>query len=125
MKNIIKEYDLRKDITIPKLIEAGFKQINPTQEEPFLRCYYSRELADEIELQIDIKPLDKFDFSRDVIVFDKYYGHLFNAFYDEDRDYAFLNDLINVYNREMDQLVKCGVFEEKKIKKVKKLTNEI
>ena len=124
MREIIKEYDIRDDITIPKLVEAGFKQINPTEEDPILRCYFSKELLDEIELQIDIKPLATFIYSRDVQIFDTFYGHIFTAFYDEERDYPFLNDLIKLYNQEMDELVRLGILKPKKINISKKLINK-
>ena len=124
MRKIIKEYELKEDVTIPKLIEAGFKQKNPTEDDPVLRCYFSKELLDEIELQIDIKPLDKFDFSTDVQIFDTFYGHRFDAFYNEERDYPFLNDLINEYNILMDDLSKKGIFKEKENKKIKRLVNK-
>lgn len=124
MREVIKEYDLKEDVTIPKLIGAGFKQINPTEEEPILKCVYSVELLDDIELQIELKPLNGFDYNRDIKVFDTFYGHLFAPFYDEDRSYAFLNDIIKEYNREMDDLSKKGVFKEKEIKQNKKLINK-
>ena len=124
MREIIKDYDIKEDVTIPKLIEAGFKQINPTENDPILRCYYSKELLDEIELQIDIKPLEEFNYSRDIQVFDTFYGHVFNAFYNEERDYPFLNDLIREYNFVMDDLSKKGIFKVKESKKIKKLINK-
>ena len=62
-----------------------------------------------------------FDEQKDIEIFDEAFCHPYNAFYDEDRDFPFLNDLIKEYNETMDGLVEIGVLEPKKIKKNKSL----
>ena len=49
---------------------------------------------------------------------------IFEAFYNEEKDFPFLNDLIMEYNNSMDILVNKGILKEKELKKTKKLINK-
>lgn len=124
MREIIKRYELNDDINMYKLSKNDFKRIEH-EEETFLKYHFSKELLDEITFNIDIKiNQDKkyiFDDQKDVELFDEAFCHQYRAFYDEDRDFPFLNDLIKEYNNTMDELVEKGVFKPKVLTKTKTL----
>ena len=131
MREIIKRYELDDHLTLEKMDKSEFVRLNPTDERPTVSYYYSRELCDSVEVQITIYPFehilhDEFDETENIVVYDTYYKRIFEPFYDEERDYPFVNDLIKEYNRTMDSLVEKGIFKEKKLKenKVQKLINK-
>jgi hypothetical protein len=124
MREVIKRYELDDNLTIKKMDKSEFIRLRETEEWPTIRYYYSRELCDSIEVQITVDPFkhilhDDFDDTKDIQVYDSFNERLFEPFYDEERDYPFLNDLIKEYNRTMDELVEKGIFKEKIIKKNK------
>lgn len=129
MREVVKRYELDDNLTIEKLDKSEFVRINPSNERPTVSYYYSRELCDSVEVQITIYPYehilhDEFDDMKDIVVYDTYYKRVFEPFYDEERDYPFVNDLIKEYNRTMDSLVSKGIFKEKKLEeKAKKTLN--
>lgn len=125
MREIIKRYELSDDINMYKLSKNNFKRIEHEEEETFLKYHFSKELLDEIKVHIDITiNQDRkyiFDDQKDVELFDEAFCHQYRAFYDEDRDFPFLNDLIKEYNNTMDELVEKGVFKPKLLTKTKTL----
>lgn len=130
MREIIKRYELDDNLTMDKMDKSEFMRLRESEEYPVIRYYYSRELCDSIEVQITIDPFnhilhDEFDDKKDIQIYDSFNERIFDPFYDEERDYPFLNDLIKEYNRTMDLLVEKGIFKEKKIENTKKLINEI
>ena len=129
MREIINKYEINEQVTPAKLLGANFKMQKPTEERPYVMFSYVEELIDEIEVQIeiDIYRLSEhpFDDTKNIKIYDAYNECDFAPFYDEDRDYDFLNDLIKEYNTTMDSLVKKGIFKPKKINKPKKLINEM
>ena len=124
MREFIKRYEKNEKATVTKLLETGFKQIKDIDGAPTTTFSYNIELLDEIDLIVEIDIFEKFDDTRYVQVFDNYGGGLFNPFYDEDRDYPFLNELIKEYNGAMDNLVNEGVLKPKKLEESKKLINK-
>ena len=130
MRRDIKRYELNEEINIAKLEKCGFKRIEPNNKEHLLKYYHEIELIDDIELQIEIDIDQKGNFIFDdsniecVLIFDDEFERPYQAFYNEDRDFSFLNDLIGLYNNEMDELVKQGILQEKKLKKEKTLINK-
>ena len=110
--------------TVTKLLETGFKQVKDIDGAPTASFSYNKELLDEIEVQVEIDIFEKFDDQKHVHVFDNYAGSIFNPFYDEERDYPFLNELIKEYNKAMDELVKEGVLKPKILNQSKKLINK-
>jgi hypothetical protein len=124
MREFIKRYEKNEKATVTKLLETGFKQIKDIDGAPTTTFSYNKELLDEIDLIVEIDIFEKFDDTRYVQVFDNYGGGLFNPFYDEDRDYPFVNELIKEYNRAMDNLVNEGVLKPKKLEESKKLINK-
>lgn len=127
MRAVIKKYELDDEVNMYKLTKGGFKRVEHDKEETFLQFHFSKELLDEITVNIDITiNKDKkyiFDDQKDVELYDEAFCHQYRAFYDEDRDFPFLNDLIKEYNETMDGLVEIGIFKPKKLKKTKSLKN--
>ena len=125
MREKVKNYELSASVDMYKLTKGGFKRVEHSDEATFLQYHFSKELQDEIKLHIDVRINKKmeylFDEQKDIEIFDEAFCHPYSAFYDEDRDFPFLNDLIKEYNETMDGLVEIGVLEPKKIKKNKSL----
>ncbi|MBR2997498.1 MAG: hypothetical protein IKF37_00280 [Bacilli bacterium] len=124
MREVTKRYEKCEKATVTKLLESGFKQVKDLDGAPTATFSYTKELLDEIDIIVEIDIFEKFDDTRHVQVFDNYGGGLFNPFYDEERDYPFLNELIKEYNRAMDNLVNEGVLKPKKLEQTKKLINK-
>lgn len=124
MREVIKRYEKCEKATVTKLLESGFKQVKDLNGGPTGNFSYTKELLDEIDLIVEIDIFEKFDDTRHVQVFDNYGGVLFSPFYDEERDYPFLNELIKEYNMAMDNLVNEGVLKPKQLEKPKKLINK-
>ena len=129
MREIIKKYEISEDISIYKLEKSGFIRKEPTEVDQLLRYSYIKPLLEDINLYIDIRITgDKkfiFDDNKTVELIDEDFGQPYGAFYNEDKDFPFLNDLIKKYNKTMDSLVEKGILQEKKLKKTKKLINEM
>ena len=125
MREKVKNYELSATVDMYRLTKSGFKRVEHADEESFLQYHFSIELQDKIILHIDIRINNKIEYLFysyiDIEIFDEAFCHPYNAFYDEDRDFPFLNDLIKEYNETMDGLVEKGVLEPKKIKKNKTL----
>jgi len=126
MREIVKRYELDDNLTMNKMDKSEFARLRESEEYPVIRYYYSRELCDSIEVQITVDPFkhilhDEFDDKKNIQIYDSFNERIFEPFYDEERDYPFLNDLIKEYNRTMDSLVEKGIFKEKKIENTKKL----
>ena len=130
MRKTIKRYELNEDINICKLENNKFKRIEPNNKEHLLKYFYEEELIDDIELQIeiDIDQEGRFIFDdhnrENVLLYDDAFEQPYGAFYNEDRDFPFLNDLIDLYNSTMDSLVEKGILREKVLKKEKTLINK-
>ena len=132
MREVVKRYELDDNLTIEKMDKSEFIRIRESEEYPVIRYTYSKELCDSVEVQIMIDPFlhilcDDFDDMKDIVIYDSFNERVFEPFYDEERDYPFVNDLIKEYNRTMDSLVKKGIFKEKIIEnenKPKKLINK-
>ena len=124
MREIIKQYELNDDISIYKLEKSDFKRKEPTGEDQLLRYYYVKPLLEEIYLYIDIKVTgDKrfiFNDKESVELIDEDFGQPYGAFYNEDKDFPFLNDLIKKYNNTMNELVEKEILKEKVMKKENK-----
>ena len=128
MREVIKRYELNENINISKLENNRFSRIEPNNKEHLLKYLYIEELLDDIELQIEID-IDKegkylFDDQESILIFDDAFGQPYQAFYNEEKDFPFLNDLIMEYNNSMDILVNKGILKEKELKKTKKLINK-
>ncbi len=130
MREIIKQYELSNEISIYKLEKSGFIRKEPTEEDQLLRYSYIKPLLEDINLYIDIQiTSDKkfiFDDNKTVELIDEDFGQPYGAFYNEDKDFPFLNDLIKKYNKTMDELVEKGILKEKVLEqenKPKVLTN--
>ena len=131
MREIIKRYELDDHLTLEKMDKSEFIRIRESEEYPVIRYKYSKELCDSVEVQIMIDPFlhilsDEFDDMKNILIYDSFNERVFEPFYDEERDYPFVNDLIKEYNRTMDSLVEKGIFKEKKLteNKVHKLINK-
>lgn len=119
MREVVKRYELDDSLTIEKMDKSEFVRLNPTDERPAISYYFSKELCDSVEVQITIYPFDhilhdEFDDMKDIVIYDTFNERVFDPFYDEERDYPFVNDLIKEYNRAMNDLVSKGIFKEKK-----------
>ena len=128
MPEIVKSYELRGEGLSSVIFErAGFKKKESTEKHKHGTYYFSQDISsDGVEVQIEIDAVYPFDFdeTRDVIVYDKTYERVFTAFYEEDRDYPYLNDLKKEYNRIMDSLVEKKIFIPKTKKENKTLINK-
>lgn len=127
MREPVKNYELNSAVlSYPMFIKAGFTSTKPDEEHEHGTYYYSEVLADNIEVQITIDRLQPFHFDEntDVLVYDNQYTRVFTAFYDEDRDYPFGNDIIKRYNEVMDSLIEKKIFKPKELKDPKKLINK-
>ena len=128
MPEIVKSYELRGEGLSSVIFErAGFKKKESTEKHKHGTYYFSHDISsDGVEVQIEIDAFHPFDFdeTRDVIVYDKTYERVFTAFYEEDRDYPYLNDLKKEYNRIMDSLVEKKIFVPKTKKENKTLINK-
>lgn len=118
MREVVKSYELDDNLTIEKMDKSEFVRLNPTMGRPVISYYFTKELCDSVEVQITIYPFehilhDEFDETKNIVVYDTYYKRVFEPFYDEERDYPFVNDLIKEYNRAMNDLVSKGIFKEK------------
>ena len=129
MREIIKKYEISEDISIYKLEKNNFRRIEPTEENNLLRYIYKKSLPEDLCLYVEIKITkdNKFVFDEEttVEIIDESFGQPYGAFYNEDKDFPFLNDIIRKYNETMDSLVEKGILQEKKLKKTKKLINEM
>ena len=126
MREVIKRYELNENINIYKLEKSEFKRKEPTDENQMLSYHYIKPFIEDIELQIDII-INKdgsfiFDEIEDITVYCEDYGQPYNAFYNEEKDFDFVNDIIKLYNKTMDSLVEKGIFKEKKLEETKQKT---
>ena len=124
MREIIKKYELSEDVSIYKLEKSGFKRKEPTEEDQMLRYSLKKPLLEDINLYLEIQVTgDKrfiFDDQKTVELIDEDFGQPYGSFYNEDKDFPFLNDLIKKYNNTMDELVEKGILKEKVILKENK-----
>jgi hypothetical protein len=130
MRKEIKRYEINEDINISKLENNNFVRIEPNNKEHLLKYFYEEELLDEIKLQIEIDIdmngnyiFDDHNYNH-ILLYDEAFSQIYGAFYNEDKDFPFLNDLIEEYNNSMDELVKKGILKEKVLKKEKTLINK-
>lgn len=124
MREIIKEYELDDNISIYKLEKCNFKRVEPTAHDKLLEYYYVQKIIEDIYvfIQVGISSDNKFIFNdaKDIDVFDDDLDARYNAFYNEEKDFNFLNDVIRRYNALMDELVEKGILKPKDLKKENK-----
>lgn len=134
MREVVKRYELNSNVSLEKLKKNGFKEGGILGDVSTENYCYIRYLIDDIELLVEVgKDKDNaltFNDEENVLVLDEDFGQPYRAFYNEENDFPFLNDVVKLYNKEMDKLVDNGILQEKKIKiketpKVYKKTKDI
>jgi len=112
MLKSIKQYKLKQNINKEDLVNAGFKNGGWQSQFKDPKVSYSIELInDEIELHIEIETNTmKFDCFDNVLVLDEDFGQPYGTFYG-DKEFEYLNRVIEKYNIVMDKFVDKGVFE--------------
>lgn len=121
MKPIIKRYELISNITEDILIKNGFKKVELIEKKPNSIYHYYKLLTDDIELNIEINEnRDKsftFDDSENIIVLDNNFCQPYYPFYENEKGFPYLNQVIIEYNKAMDELIKKGILKEQKLEK--------
>lgn len=117
----IKRYTLSDNLSIDMLKKNNFKNGGYLKKIPHPKYSYNKYLADEIELHIEIGINEdgtfNFDDFDNIIVLDDNFCQPYYPFYEYDKGFPFLNELIKEYNNSMDNLVKDGILKEKNIEK--------
>lgn len=111
-----KEFVINSNVTISKLEEVGFKKggwINGVNEP---RYYINDNILDEIDIHIEISIVDNninFDDLKNVYIIDENFGQPYTPFYESEFGFKFLNNVIDNYNKYMNNLVNKGILQEK------------
>lgn len=114
MREIIKKYKLSDNISIYNLAKNNFIKVEPKDEEK-LKFTLIKPLLGEIELHMEIIINEDgsflFDDYENIIIFDEDFGQPYQPFYNDEKDFDFLNDVIIRYNRVMDKLVEQDILK--------------
>ena len=133
MRNQIKRYELGNNITVEKLKKCEFREGGFMRSVKAPKFTYYQPLIEDIELYVEIGLNDdntfSFDDSHSVEVVDDNICQPYYPFYNEEKDFPFLNKVIDEYNKTMDCLVCNGILKEKKLENKKnnklKLVREV
>ena len=115
-----KNFSLSDDISIDKLIDAGFKLGGWIKDVEGPKYYICKNLIGDIEIQLEISVKDnyyEFDDFKNIYVIDDNFCQPYIPFYTSDYGFAFLNDVIDKYNDFMDNLVNKNILIENKLER--------
>ena len=116
MLDSIKQYELNDNVNMDLLRLLNFRFENKNET---IIARRASNLAEEIFLSIKIVIKDNI-YYYESNVWDEDFGISYTPFYQSEKHFSFLDNIILEYNKQMDELCNLGLLKEKE--KEKKLT---